>query len=438
MARASMQCIEEGCRHKQEAKDRKYACEVCGGLLEIHNEYSPGEASGLKEIWQRRKSSAEAIDRSGVWRFRELLPFFGPNPQIVSLAEGSTPLVETERAGEWAGGVRLAVKHQGNNPTGSFKDLGMTACITQAAVMGVEVVACASTGNTSSSMAAYAARAGIKALLFAPHGQTSAAKLLQAMDFGATVIEVEGSFDDAFKLLAPLAEEMGLYLVNSINPFRIEGQKTIVAEVMEQRAWVAPDYIVVPGGNLGNASSIGKGLEELKTLGLMERMPRLVVIQAEGASPFYRMMASGGGGLIPEENPRTVATAIRIGNPANWKKARRAMEWTNGLVEVVTDEEISEAKAVLARDGVGCEPASAATLAGIRKLRAAGKIERDADVVAVLTGHQLKDTAYIQERFDAAPEQFRKYRAPAQLAEVRKIVERVLGEAKEILPSRAN
>ncbi|MGH9703484.1 MAG: threonine synthase [Candidatus Acidiferrales bacterium] len=433
MARASMRCIEEGCRHQQEAKDRKNACDSCGGLLEIHIEFSAGEAGGLKEIWRGRKSSASAIDRSGVWRFRELLPFLGENPRIISLAEGSTPLVETARAGEWAGGVRLSVKHQGSNPTGSFKDLGMTACITQAVALGVRVVACASTGNTSSSMAAYAARAGIKALLFAPHGHTSAAKLLQAMDFGATVIEVEGSFDDAFRLLALLAEELGLYLVNSVNPFRIEGQKTIVAEMMEQRGWIAPDYIVVPGGNLGNVSSIGKGLKELMALGLIKRVPRLVVIQAEGASPFYRMMASGSGELVAEENPRTVATAIRIGNPANWRKARRALEWTNGIVEAVSDAQISEAKEMLASDGVGCEPASAATVAGVRKLRAASKIEPDADVVAVLTGHQLKDTAYIQGRFDSAPEKFRKFRAPAQFAAVRKIVESVLGETPEAL-----
>ncbi len=437
MGWASVQCIEESCRHRQEAANGKCACDVCGGPLEIHNEFAPLSASELKSIWQQRKTSAEAIDRSGVWRFRELLPFLSANQRIISLGEGSTPLVETSRAGDWAGGVRLAIKHQGNNPTGSFKDLGMTACITQAAALGVSVVACASTGNTSSSMAAYAARAGIEAMLFAPYGHTSAAKLLQAMDFGATVIEVEGSFDDAFQLLAPLAEELGLYLVNSVNPFRIEGQKTIVTEMMEQRAWNPPDYIVVPGGNLGNSSAIGKGIEELKALNLIDRVPRLVVVQAEGASPFYRMIASGGKELIPEKNPQTIATAIRIGNSANWKKARRSLEWTNGLVEAVTDDEISEAKAMLARDGVGCEPASAATVAGIRKLRAAGKIERNADVVAVLTGHQLKDTQFIQGRLDSKPEGFRRFRAPAKLDAVRKLVEKVLSDSREGVSPKA-
>jgi threonine synthase len=438
MGWASVQCIEEGCRHRQEVANGKCACDACGGLLEIHNEFGTAGPDDLRAIWRKRKASAEAIDRSGVWRFRELLPFLSENQRIISLGEGSTPLVETSRAGDWAGGVRLAIKHQGNNPTGSFKDLGMTACITQAAALGVSVVACASTGNTSSSMAAYAARAGIAAMLFAPYGRTSAAKLLQAMDFGATVIEVEGSFDDAFQLLTPLAEELGLYLVNSVNPFRIEGQKTIVAEILEQRAWNPPDYIVVPGGNLGNASAIGKGIEELKSLNLIDRVPRLVVVQAEGASPFYRMIASGNKELIPENNPQTIATAIRIGNSANWKKARRSLEWTNGLVEAVTDEEISEAKLMLARDGVGCEPASAATVAGIRKLRAAGKIERNADVVAVLTGHQLKDTQFIQGRLDAMPERFRRFRAAAKMDAVRKIVKKVLAEPGEAVTPKAN
>jgi len=265
------------------------------------------------------------------------------------------------------------------------------------------MVACASTGNTSSSMAAYAARAGLKALLFVPYRQISAAKLAQALDFGATVVEVGDTFDQAFKLLREIAPEMGLYLVNSINPFRIEGQKTIVVEMMEQRAWRPPDFIVVPGGNLGNASAIGKGLRELKEMGFIAKVPRVVVVQAEGANPFYRLMRDGDAELRPVEKPSTEATAIRIGKPANWKKARRVLEWTGGLAESVTDEEIFEAKTLLAEDGVGCEPASAATVAGIRKLVRAGKIERHADVVAVLTGNQLKDTEYVM-RHSAASE----------------------------------
>ena len=197
------------------------------------------------------------------------------------------------RTGDWTGGVQLAIKHQGNNPTGSFKDLGMTACITQAAAVGSRVTACASTGNTSASMAAYAARAGMKAIVFVPSGKISAAKLAQALEFGAVVIEIGDNFDQAFQMLRLLTEEMGLYLVNSINPFRLEGQKTILCEILEQRDWRVPDYIVVPGGNLGNVSAIGKGLAELRQLGLIDKLPRLVVTQAEGANPFYKMLATG-------------------------------------------------------------------------------------------------------------------------------------------------
>src|SRR5579883_3331558 len=244
----------------------------------------------------------------------------------------------------------------------------MTACMTRAASLGVRIVACASTGNTSSSMAAYAGRAGMKAIIFVPYRQISAAKLAQALDFGATVIEVGDTFDEAFQLLRQVASEMDLYLVNSINPFRIEGQKTIVAEMLEQRAWRPPDYIVVPGGNLGNSSAIGKGLRELKEMGFIEKVPRVIVVQAAGANPFHQMISSGSSELVPADRPNTEATAIRIGHPANWKKAQRVLEWSKGFSESVTDDEIFEAKKILAEDGIGCEPASAATVAGVRKL----------------------------------------------------------------------
>jgi threonine synthase len=395
MPRAYLKCTEPACGRKQEENYKRNCCSSCGALLEVNYDFDFSPPEALRSLWLERRSSNELADSSGVWRFRELLPFLNPGQRIVSLSEGSTPLLPAERAGEWAGLARLAVKHQGNNPTGSFKDLGMTACITRAVSQNVRVVACASTGNTSSSMAAYAARAGIKALLFVPCEGISTAKLAQAMDFGALVIESGDSFDQPFQLLNAVAAEMDLYVVNSINPFRIEGQKTIAAELLEQRGWKSPDYIVVPGGNLGNVSAIAKGLRELQALALISRIPKLVVVQAAGANPFYRMLASGAGVLAPVPEPRTEATAIRIGNPANWKKARRALEWAGGFCESVSDDEIRDAKAALAQDGIGCEPASAATVAGLRKLVRAGKIERDAEIVAVLTGHQLKDTDFI-------------------------------------------
>jgi threonine synthase len=425
MASAYLQCIEETCGARQDPRKDSYLCAKCGGLLEVKYEFDSFDPDQLRQAWHMRRLSGEPIDRSGVWRFRELIPFVSPRARIISLSEGSTPLVGTRQAGRWAGPVHLTIKHQGNNPTGSFKDLGMTACITRAESRGVRMVACASTGNTSSSMAAYAARAGMKALLFVPYRQISAAKLAQALDFGALVIEVGDTFDEAFKLLCQIAPELGLYLVNSVNPFRIEGQKTIVAEMMEQRAWRPPDYLVVPGGNLGNASAIGKGLRELKEMGFIEKVPRVVVVQAAGANPFYRTLAACSAELIPVEGPQTEATAIRIGRPANWKKARRVLEWTDGFCESVADEEIFEAKSVLAEDGVGCEPASAATLAGVRKLCRAGRIERHADVVAVLTGNQLKDTEYVMRHRSEAQESRQRLKVEPDLDALRKALEQI-------------
>ena len=395
MSRAYLQCIAESCGKPIESKKDSFQCPHCGGLLEVRYKFEVMDPEQVRTEWHQRRLSGEPIDRSGVWRFRELIPFTEEGTRIISLSEGNTPLVGARRTGWWAGPVHLTVKHQGNNPTGSFKDLGMTACITRADSRSVRVVACASTGNTSSSMAAYAARAGIKALLFVPKGQISEAKLAQALDFGAVVVEVGDTFDQAFSLLRELAVEMGIHLVNSVNPFRIEGQKTIVAEMLEQRAWQPPDFIVVPGGNLGNISAIGKGLRELKGLGFIEKVPRLVVIQAEGASPLVQTFRAGSSELLAVDFPDTEATAIRIGHPANWQKALRVLEWSNGLAESVTDGEILEAKTTLAEDGIGCEPASAATVAGVRKLVRAGAIDRDADIVAVLTGNQLKDTEYV-------------------------------------------
>jgi threonine synthase len=429
MSSAYLQCIEASCARRQDPRKDAHQCALCGGLLEVKYEFDPFDPEQLRQTWHQRRLSGEPIDRSGVWRFRELIPFVDPGGRIISLSEGSTPLVGTRRTGWWAGPVHLTIKHQGNNPTGSFKDLGMTACVTRALSRGVRMVACASTGNTSSSMAAYASRAGLKALLFVPYQQISAAKLAQALDFGALVVEVGNTFDEAFRLLREIAPEMGLYLVNSINPFRIEGQKTIVAEMLEQRAWRPPDYIVVPGGNLGNVSAIGKGLRELKELGFIEKVPRLIVVQAAGANPFYQMMANSSSELAPAQNPDTEATAIRIGNPANWKKAQRALEWTGGFCESVTDEEIFEAKKMLAEDGVGCEPASAATVAGVRKLVRAKQIDWHADIVCVLTGNQLKDTEYIMRHRSEVQESRQRLRVEPDLKALRRALEKALAVA---------
>jgi threonine synthase len=366
---------------------------VCGGLLDVTYRGAPGDPEALKRVFRERRASDTPADRSGVWRFRELLPAAEPE-RVVTLGEGNTPLWEGPRSAAWAGMHRLAFKHQGMNPTGSFKDVGMTAGVTQAALLGARVVACASTGNTSASMAAYAARAGMRAAVFVPDGQISMAKLSQALDYGAMTLQVAGDFDCALALVRDLAATSPVYLLNSVNPFRIEGQKTIAAELCEQRGWRAPDRIVVPGGNLGNVSALGKGFVELLEWGLIDRVPRLTVVQAAGAAPFEAMLRAGADTLEAVPQAATRASAIRIGAPVSWPKARRALEACGGEAVAVEEGEIAEAKAVVGRDGIGCEPASAATLAGLRRLVANGGVDPAEDVVCVLTGHMLKDSDY--------------------------------------------
>ena len=270
--------------------------------------------------------------QSGVWRYRELFPFLGDETHIVTLREGITPLLDAPRAARYGGLDALAFKHQGFNPTGSFKDNGMTCGASQAVRLGMKRVACVSTGNTSASMAAYAAAAGLEALIFLPHGNISFGKLAQALEYGARTLQVEANFDQILALVRTLAERLGIYLLNSINPFRIEGQKTIIFEMLDQRDWQPPDWIVLPGGNLGNVSAFGKALRETCELGLIAKLPRLAVIQAAGAAPFYDLFKNGGG-LRPVTEPQTLATAIRIGDPVSWPKALHEIRSSNGVVE---------------------------------------------------------------------------------------------------------
>ena len=272
----------------------------------------------------------------------------------------------------------------------------MTCGVAQALRLGMRRVACVSTGNTSASMAAYASAAGLRPVIFIPHGNISYGKLAQALEYGAQTLQVEANFDQILKLVRELSERLGIYLLNSINPFRIEGQKTIVIEMMDQRDWHAPDWIVLPGGNLGNISAFGKALRELLAFGLIDKMPRLAVVQAAGAAPFYDYMrAEGSEPFTPVVHPETLATAIKIGDPVSWPKAQFEIESSNGVVEKVTEQEIADAKAQIGLCGIGCEPASAASLAGIKKLRAAGVMRASEDVVGILTGNVLKDPDYI-------------------------------------------
>ncbi|MGA8144194.1 MAG: threonine synthase, partial [Candidatus Acidiferrales bacterium] len=283
---------------------------------------------------------------------------------------------------------------------------GMTTAVTQAVLLGARTVVCASTGNTSASLAAYAARAGVQCAILLPRGQITASKLAQSMDYGAIVCEIDGNFDECMRLIQELTDDPSIYLANSVNPFRIEGQKTVAFELMEQCEWRVPDHVVVPGGNMGNSSALGKGFKEMHRMGLIDRLPKLSVVQAEGAAPLAHLFArldpdsatyesSLEEPLVPVANPQTLATAIRIGSPVSWKKALRSVLRSRGRIISVSELEIADAKAMIGRDGVGCEPASATTVAGIRKLTAAGFIHRDESVVAVLTGHLLKDPDYV-------------------------------------------
>ena len=386
----SLACFNTACHAHFDINDVIYNCPKCGGLLEAQYDFAGIDPAALKRTWRERRTSNAPLEQSGVWRYRELFPFLDDYSHVVTLREGNTPLLASKHAAEYGGLRSITFKHQGFNPTGSFKDNGMTAGNAQAHRLGMKRVACVSTGNTSASMAAYASAGGLEPLIFIPNGNISYGKLAQALEYGAKTFQVDANFDQILALVRVLTERLGIYLLNSINPFRIEGQKSIVIEMMDQRDWKVPDWIVLPGGNLGNVSAFGKGLRELHALGFIDRLPRLAVVQAAGASPFYEYMRDKGD-FRPQVHPETLATAIKIGDPVSWPKAQFEIETTNGVVESVTEQEIADAKAVIGQSGIGCEPASAATLAGIRKM----KLDRDADVVAVLTGNVLKDPDYI-------------------------------------------
>ena len=362
-----------------------FNCE-CGGLLEVVHEPLRWD----RHIVDSRLCPMGVPFSSGVWRYKELIHPGLDAMMIVTRPEGNTNVYTRKLISDYVGVSKLSMKHEGENPTGSFKDRGMTVAVSEAIRQKAKVVACASTGNTSASMAAYAAQAGLRGIVFIPEGDIAYGKLSQALAYGSKVVQVPGSFDDAMKLVQDTSKEFGLYLLNSINPWRIEGQKTIIFELLHQRGWEPPDWIVVPAGNLGNTSAFGKALSELVEPGWIEKVPRIASIQAEGAAPFYKLW-KGGGSSLEALKPETVATAIKIGNPVSWEKALRVIKETDGVVEVVSDAEIMDAKAVVDESGVGCEPASAASVAGVKKLAAEGVIKPDEDVVCILTGNLLKD-----------------------------------------------
>ncbi|GAC1304385.1 MAG: threonine synthase [Vulcanimicrobiaceae bacterium] len=373
-------------------------CPACAGLLAFTLDTAAFDAADLRRTFAARRLSNDPLDTSGVWRFRELLPPIAAE-HVVTLRENVVPLYAARAGGAYADAARAAYLHLGMNPTASFKDAGMTAAISHAKAAGARVAVCASTGNTAAAMAAYCARAGIVALVLVPAVGISASKVAQTLDYGATVVAIDGDFDRALEVVRSL-DPAQVAIVNSINPYRIEGQKCAAFALLQARDWRAPDWIVLPGGNLGNTSAFGKGFREALALGLIDRLPRMAVVQAAGAAPFATLFRDGGD--MRPVHARTSATAIKIGAPASWRKALAEVRASGGTVIDVSDDAIADARAVIGRDGVGCEPASAATLAGLRDLRAAGTIGGADDVALVLTGHVLKDTAYATAYHESA------------------------------------
>ncbi|HTR82448.1 MAG TPA: threonine synthase [Bacteroidota bacterium] len=388
-----LKCIS--CGKEFSLDEARFTC-TCGNLLDVFH-----DLAGLKKkfhlskrYYEIKRKTINGQPTGGVWHFAEIVLPTARDKEIVSKQEGHTRLHRNRKISGWLDLPRFYLKHEGENPTGSFKDRGMTVAVTQAKKLGQKAVVCASTGNTSASLAAYASEAEIAGLVLIPKGNVAVGKISQALAYGARTLVVDGDFDDCMRLIFESQEKLRAYPLNSINPFRLEGQKTIIWETLQQLQWKVPDWFVFPGGNLGNTSAFGKALHEARELGLIEKMPRFAVIQAQGASPFYQAFKNKFKKLEPQK-AETIATAIKIGNPANYTKAIRSLQWTDGIVESVTDEEILEAKAVVDAAGIGAEPASCATVAGLKKLIEKGKIKQKETVVGILTGNILKDSQII-------------------------------------------
>ncbi len=409
---AFQKCISPSCSATYAVDESLIACRECGDLVDVTYDWNraqpPAKLSDFEKMWSRRH---EPLRFSGVWRFHELLPFALPE-SVVTVGEGQTLLQQADAVGSYVGmnAGRLYLQYEGMNPSGSFKDNGMSAAFTHAKAIGAQRAACASTGNTSASLAMYCSvTRAMQAIIFIGSGRISYGKLSQALDYGALTVQIAGDFDDAMMRVKETCERLGIYLVNSVNPFRLEGQKTIMYRVLEALRWEAPDWIVVPGGNLGNSSAFGKAFMELKEIGLLDRIPRLAIINASGADTLHElsqqrgMRWNGGQGDMcvagdyyeeldqQQRKASTIASAIEINRPVNLKKCLRALAVCDGVVRHVNDQEILDAKAKVGAGGMGCEPASAASVAGTKLLRDQGVIGADERVVCILTGHLLKD-----------------------------------------------
>jgi len=415
---AFQQCIHPDCAATYAVQDIKVACDKCGGLLDIRYDWNrlpvPKSLSFFEHRWNTKGTGTQGrLDFSGVWRFRELLPFYRTEDDVITIGEGRTSLQQADLLARQMGmkAASLLLQYEGLNPSGSFKDNGMTAAFTHARMVGAKKVACASTGNTSASLAMFASLAELRGVVFIGSGKISIGKLSQALDYGALTLQIQGDFDDCLRRVRQISQDPknGLYLMNSVNPFRLEGQKSIMYRVLEALDWEPPDWVIVPGGNLGNCSAFGKAFAELKELGLVKKVPRLAIINASGANTLNELVTrrklSWQGGrfdktvvqklyaAMDESNyvAQTIASAIEIGRPVNLPKALRALDSMNGVVREVSDEEILEHRAMVARWGFGCEPASAAGIAGLRRLLDEKVVSPSDRVVCILTGHELKD-----------------------------------------------
>lgn len=422
-------CVFPRCGATLPMEDTSFRCPSCGGLMDVAYDWDrlapPKSLAEFEAKWSRRTTP---VDFSGVWRFRELFPF-ARQDQILTIGEGQTILQKADglanKLGMRQGSLHL--QYEGMNPSGSFKDNGMTAAFTHARITGARRAACASTGNTSASLASYCSATGLmRGIVFIGSGKISYGKLAQALDHGALTMQIAGDFDDAMARVQQVARRLGVYLVNSVNPFRLEGQKTIMLRVLEALSWEPPDWIIVPGGNLGNSSAFGKAYMELRDLGLVRRVPRLAVINAAGAKTFDTLVNDKSirwnngnpdnaaiDAFFKDLDARdgrasTIASAIEINRPVNLVKALRAVEVMNGVVRRADDQEIMDAKALIGAHGLGCEPASAASLAGLIQLREQGVIAPSDRVVCILTAHQMKDPTATVAYHSADQEQFQK------------------------------
>lgn len=416
---AFLRCINPDCSATSGVEEVHVSCPKCGGLLDVAYDWKrlpvPRSMSFFEHRWSTKGTETSGrLDFSGVWRFRELLPFYRAEEDVVTIGEGRTVLQTADLLGRQLGmrPGNLMLQYEGLNPSGSFKDNGMAAAFTHARMVGARRVACASTGNTSASLGLYAALSQMQGIVFIGSGKISFGKLSQALDYGALTLQIQGDFDDCLRRVRQIAVDMpqlGIYLMNSVNPFRLEGQKSIMYRILEALEWQSPDWIVVPGGNLGNCSAFGKAFSELRELGLVKKIPRLAIINAAGANTLNELVSNRGvkwndgrfdkstiQGLYAtmdesQYRPHTVASAIEISRPVNLPKALRAIATMDGVVRQVSDEEILEHRALTARYGFGCEPASAATVAGLRLLLEQQVISPDERVACILTGHELKD-----------------------------------------------